>query len=343
MLKGLARKRLRRCAKVAFQFRMPAVGLTPSASALPAPEDPRYTLSIDTAALDFGVVATGSTLQRQVALLNTGNRPVTITGATGPAGYTVSSNCTTLQPGAQCTLTITFAPTATQAYPGTLSLATQEVLAVPVVTLSGSGNRVLAGTGTKLVTAQVVGMTASSTGGLLFLTSTQLKRIDGVNQTTTLSNTLSTPSGCSSVNALTALTYNPVDNTYYVGGSCNASSSGYSRAALWSVKTLGNTPTSVASWGTSTNNNALTSFAIGGSRLYMGFSSTAGVNATSAYSPSTGGAFSWSAMSGATVASLAFNADPNATNIYAIGFSGNLLRYNGTAWAAVTTKVLSGS
>ncbi len=48
-------------------------------------------------------------------------------------------------------------------------------------------------------------------------------------------------------------------------------------------------------------------------------------------------------MSGATVASLAFNADPNATNIYAIGFSGNLLRYNGTAWAAVTTKVLSGS
>lgn len=328
-------------AAAAFQYRHYSAGLV----SLPvvSQQEPRFALMADVASLDFGVVAVGSSLEHQVVLSNTGNQPITLTSVTGPAGYVISGEWGVLPPGAQRMLTVTFTPTAAQSYAGTLTFNMTGGAAAPNITLTAAGQHVIAGTGVKLVSAQVLGLTVGPAGSLVYLTGNNLVRINGVNQTTVLSNKApAVPASCLSLNSLTSLAYSPSSSTYYLGGSCMASS-GTSRAALWSVATLGTTPTALATWGSSTNNNSLDSFAVTGSRLYMSYLTVAGVYASVGYTPTTGGAFSsFDAMGATSGISVAFNADTSINTVYGLNLSNNLVKYNGVAWSTLTASALTG-
>lgn len=107
------------------------LGFSGSGLALPA-------TSVSSSSLNVGNVATGATQTAFVTLQNSGNVSldtpvVSITGA----AFTVTHDCPSiLAVGATCQATVSFAPTAPQAYTGTLSL---EYSGVPVRTVAVSG------------------------------------------------------------------------------------------------------------------------------------------------------------------------------------------------------------
>lgn len=96
--------------------------------------------SLNNTALSYGYVGTGASSQQTVTVTNTGNVALTTPaiGTTG-TGYSVGHNCAaSLAVAASCVATVTFAPTAVQAYSGSLSIAFANASA-QTVTLSGTG------------------------------------------------------------------------------------------------------------------------------------------------------------------------------------------------------------
>ncbi|WP_164885287.1 choice-of-anchor D domain-containing protein [Geovibrio thiophilus] len=69
-------------------------------------------ITADTSKLDFGAVATGHFLTKNVTLTNGGTTPATgITASfTGGNGYTETTGCTSLSAGQSCTITVRFEP-----------------------------------------------------------------------------------------------------------------------------------------------------------------------------------------------------------------------------------------
>jgi hypothetical protein len=100
--------------------------------------NPAFTLSSATVA--FGNLATGASSQMAVSVNNSGNVVLSTPAITVTAnGYSASQNCAaTLAVGASCTVTLTFAPTAPQAYAGTLSVGFTGIVA-KTAALSGAG------------------------------------------------------------------------------------------------------------------------------------------------------------------------------------------------------------
>ena len=90
--------------------------------------------------LAFGNVQIGQTSAKTITLTNSGTADATGIKITPPAGYTYASTCgSTLASGANCTVTVTFAPAAAQAYSsGALTLTANET----------SGSVAITGTGT---------------------------------------------------------------------------------------------------------------------------------------------------------------------------------------------------
>ena len=75
------------------------------------------TAELDTAALNFGPVNVGATWSQTARLTNTGTVPVAVSGVTISApGFSNTACPSTLQPGAVCVVTVTFAPTAAGPY-----------------------------------------------------------------------------------------------------------------------------------------------------------------------------------------------------------------------------------
>jgi hypothetical protein len=98
-------------------------------------------------ALAFGSVAEGASTPSAVSLTNNGPGALTISnfafGGTNPGDFTQTNNCpassSTLAAGLSCTITITFAPTATSARSGTLIVTYPGTGSPQTVNLSGSG------------------------------------------------------------------------------------------------------------------------------------------------------------------------------------------------------------
>lgn len=97
-------------------------------------------IALSTSAVNFGNVNANATASLSVVVTNNGTGTATTPAiATSSAGYSASHNCgATLAPASSCTVNVTFAPTAAQAYPGTLSIGYSNA-ATQNVSLSGTG------------------------------------------------------------------------------------------------------------------------------------------------------------------------------------------------------------
>lgn len=98
--------------------------------------------SLSPTSLTFGTVKVGTTSAPQtVTLTNTGTATLVVRGvaASGDFAAVAGAGCASLAPGAQCTITVTFTPTAAGARAGTLSVADDAPGSPQTVALSGSG------------------------------------------------------------------------------------------------------------------------------------------------------------------------------------------------------------
>ncbi len=99
-------------------------------------------LQIAPATLNFGNIAVGSPAILSFTLTNTGNAPVTgLTLATSPGDYaiTIPCNLTTLAPGAACSVTVTFTPTAIGPRNATLTITSSATTLPDIIPLTGTG------------------------------------------------------------------------------------------------------------------------------------------------------------------------------------------------------------
>jgi hypothetical protein len=101
---------------------------------------PNDALQIDKAeGLEFGFQPLGATVSDLITLTNPGPDPLTIQRLAAPAGFGASSSCGTLAPGASCTVTVTFVPTAGRDYSGLLTIDSTSPAGPYVVGLHGVG------------------------------------------------------------------------------------------------------------------------------------------------------------------------------------------------------------
>ena len=125
---------------------------------------PAATLSGTSLTFAAQLVGTTSSVQ-SVGLTNTGNMSLNISSVTTSGDYAQTNNCpSSLTAGTNCTLNVTFTPTASGARTGTLSIVDDALAGSPqTVTLSGSGYTLSASLNPSSLTfaSQLVG-TASS-------------------------------------------------------------------------------------------------------------------------------------------------------------------------------------
>jgi hypothetical protein len=125
--------------------------------------------SLLTATVAFGNQTEGTTSAVQpVALSNTGNATLTITNIATTANYAQTNNCgTSLGSGSSCTINLTFAPTATGALNGTLTVTDNNngvAGSTQTASLSGTGTAPVAALSTPSLSFgnQSVGTTSAS-------------------------------------------------------------------------------------------------------------------------------------------------------------------------------------
>jgi hypothetical protein len=159
------------------------------------------TLTLSAATLNFGLLQIGlSSPSQTVTVTNVSTHSVTFTSIASSGDYAESNTCpTTMNAGQNCTITVTFTPTAAGSRPGTLTLKDNS---------PGNPSQVIALTGTGETIA--LGFTPSS----LNLGSVV------VGSSLTMNATL-TNDGSSSVN-ITGISVAPVNNTFTQTNNCPA-------------------------------------------------------------------------------------------------------------------------
>ena len=89
-----------------------------------------------------------------MTVTNTGSAALVVTsvtiGGTNPGDFGQTTTCATVAPGASCTISVTFRPTATGARTATLSIADNAAASPQTVALSGTGT---AAPGGEIITA----------------------------------------------------------------------------------------------------------------------------------------------------------------------------------------------
>jgi hypothetical protein len=96
--------------------------------------------SLSTTSLSFGNQALFTTSAAQsVTLTNTGNASLVVSSVVASGDFAVTHNCATLAPGANCSASVTFSPTATRARTGTLTFTDDAPGSPQQVALSGTG------------------------------------------------------------------------------------------------------------------------------------------------------------------------------------------------------------
>jgi hypothetical protein len=107
-----------------------------------APTPPAQTRIIRLQAiLEFGDVPVGSTADRELRIFNDGNSVLTVTGMTGPSGYTASWTNGTIAAGSSQLSIVRFAPTAAQTYNGTVTVQGDQTSGINTTPISGRGLR----------------------------------------------------------------------------------------------------------------------------------------------------------------------------------------------------------
>ena len=116
------------------------VPLSGNGVAVPAPN-----LTLSTTSINFGQAQIGTKVTRSVTLTSSGNAPLdinTITIAGTPFSVGTLSLPTTLQPGQQLTVNVTYEPTTAEADAGTLTVASNDPSGPATVSLGGNGTAV---------------------------------------------------------------------------------------------------------------------------------------------------------------------------------------------------------
>lgn len=91
--------------------------------------------------LDFGDVTVGRTANRELRIVNRGNGPLTISGLTGPAGFSASWTNGTIASNQWQDLTVQFAPVAQQSYSGTLTVNADQTSGTNTIAITARGVR----------------------------------------------------------------------------------------------------------------------------------------------------------------------------------------------------------
>jgi hypothetical protein len=110
---------------------------TPTA---PTPAAPTRIIRLQ-AILEFGGIPVGASDTRELRIFNDGNSVLTVTGMTGPSGYTASWTSGTIAPGASQLSIVRFSPTAAQSYNGTVTVQSDATSGANTTPISGSGLR----------------------------------------------------------------------------------------------------------------------------------------------------------------------------------------------------------
>lgn len=98
------------------------------------------TATISSAGLTFANQSVGSTSAAQtVTITNTGANTMTVSGATASGDFAETTNCSSVAPNHSCTLSVTFAPTASGVRVGTLTINDDAQGNPHAVTLNGVG------------------------------------------------------------------------------------------------------------------------------------------------------------------------------------------------------------
>jgi hypothetical protein len=99
-------------------------------------------LNFSVSGLAFGSVPVGFTSPTlTVILTNTNGSPVTITGIAASGDFSASSSCPTIAASGTCSVNVTFAPSATGARTGTLTVSSAESNSPATIPLTGTGTQ----------------------------------------------------------------------------------------------------------------------------------------------------------------------------------------------------------
>ena len=90
--------------------------------------------------LNFGAVELGKTSELTLTVGNSGTGSLSVTGITVPGGYAVNWTSGAIAPGGSQQVTVRFAPTAAQAYDGTLTVNADHTSGTSTASLSGRGS-----------------------------------------------------------------------------------------------------------------------------------------------------------------------------------------------------------
>lgn len=111
---------------------------TPTSPTPAPPAAPTRIISLS-GDLAFGAVGVGQSADRTLTILNSGNSTLTVSGLSGPSGYSASWTSGTISAGASQTVTIRFSPIAPQSYAGTLTVNGDHTSGTNTIAISGSG------------------------------------------------------------------------------------------------------------------------------------------------------------------------------------------------------------
>ena len=89
--------------------------------------------------LNFGAVEIGKTSELTLTVGNSGTGTLSVTGITVPGGYALNWTSGAIAPGGSQQVTVRFAPTAAQAYDGTLTVNADHSSGTSTASLSGRG------------------------------------------------------------------------------------------------------------------------------------------------------------------------------------------------------------
>jgi hypothetical protein len=118
--------------------------------------------------LNFGSVNVGGNASLQFTISNVGNTPLTVSGINFPVGYNLSWTSGVIQPNVQKVVTVTFNPTASQSYNGTISISSDATGGPNTINVTGTGitqqqTRIISLSGNLSFGNVVVGQTAQRT------------------------------------------------------------------------------------------------------------------------------------------------------------------------------------
>jgi hypothetical protein len=118
---------------------------------------------LSTSVLNFPSQILGSTTTQNVTLSNNGGTALTVSAITASGDFSQTNNCSSVAAGANCTIAVTFAPTATGSRAGSLQITENDVTKMQIVALNGIGGDVqIAATGAGGTSATVTsGQSAS--------------------------------------------------------------------------------------------------------------------------------------------------------------------------------------